>query len=154
MWHSKSKCRRIGASIKASRKWLKASLAPGVRKLGLASVTLKLGKFPLFDGFFGFLPLDFDNFQDLANFFDFSDFLTCFIPSPPNLSILPLPSFFSETSLLPLFLLEAGLLPSFFLEAGLLPLFFLRAGSLGYPIIFNIEVSEAAILLKHWMNYW
>ena len=102
-----------------------------VRKLGPASVAPKLGEFPLFDEFF----LDLADFQDLNVFwpFDFPDFLACSTPSPPNPSTLP--------SFLP----EAGLLSSFLLEADLLPSFLLGAGSL---VVFNIEVSGAAILLK------
>ena len=79
--------------MNASRKWLKADLASGVRKLGPDPVAPKLGEFPLFGGFFDFLPLDFpdlDNVWDLADFwpFDFPDFLACSTPSPPNLSLL------------------------------------------------------------------
>ena len=130
--------------MNASRKRLKASLAPGVRKLGPVSLASKLGKFPLFGGFFDFSPLDFpylDNFRDLAKFWllEFPDFLACSTPSPPNPS----------TSSLPSFLPEAGLLSSFLLEADLLPSFLLEAGSF---VVFNIEVSGAAILLKPWMN--
>ena len=144
MWHSGSKYQRIGASVNASRKRLKASLAPGIRKLGPISLALKLGEFPLFGSFFDFSPLDFpdlDDFRDLADFwpFDFPDFLACSTPSPPNPSTSPSPSF----------LPEAGLLSSFLLEADLLPSFLLGAGSL---VVFNIEMSGAAILLKPWMN--
>ena len=140
MWHSGSKCQRIGASVKANRKRLKADLALGVRKLSSVSLASKLGEFPFFGSFFDFLPLDFpdlDNFWDLADFwpFNFPDFLAYSTPSPPN----PL------TSLLPSFLPEASLLLSFLLEADLLPLFLLEACSLA---VFNIEVSGAAILLK------
>ena len=188
MWHSGSKCQRIGALVKASRKRLKTSLAPGVMKLGPVFIASKLGEFLLFDGFFDFSLFDLDNFQDLANFFDFSYFLACSTSSPPNLSTLLSPSFFLDTGLLPsfllktsllpsflleasllllflleavllpLFLLKAGLLlsflletsllPSFLLETGLLPLFLLEADSLDNPVVINIEVSGAAILLK------
>ena len=136
MWHFGSKYQRIGASIKANRKRLKAILALGVRKLGPASVAPKLGEFPLFGKFFP----DLTNFRDLDVFwpFDFPDFLACSTP-PLNPSTSPSPSF----------LPEAGLLSSFLLEANLLPLFLLGAGSL---VVFNIEVSEAAILLKPWMD--
>ena len=120
----------------ASRKRLKANLALGVRKLGPDSVMPKLGEFPLFDEFFP----DLADFRDLDVFwpFDFPDFLACFT-SPPNLLTSPLPSF----------LPDAGLLSSFQLEADLLPSFLLGAGSL---VVLNIEVSEAIILLKPWMN--
>ena len=137
MWHSGSKCQRIKTLVNASRKWLKAFLAPGIRKLGPVFVAPKLGKFSLFDEFFP----DLTDFWDLDIFwpFDFLDFLLCSTQSPQNLSTSPLPSFLPEASLLSSFLLEADMLPSFLLGAGLL-------------IVFNIEVSEAAILLKPWMN--
>ena len=51
-----------------------------------------------------------------------------FTPSLQNLSISSLLSFFSE--------------------AGLLPLFLLGTSLLGDPIVFNIEINGAAILLK------
>ena len=95
--------------MKANYKRLKALLALGVRKLELLFLALKLNEFPLFDSCFNFLPLDLDDFRDLANFspFNFSDFLVYSIPSLPNLSTLPLLLFFSEADLLLLFLLEA-----------------------------------------------
>ena len=122
--------------MNASRKRLKADLASGVKKLGPASVAPKLGEFPLFDKFFP----DLANFWDLDVFwpFDFPDFLACFTP-PPNPSTSPLPSFLPEAGLLSSFLLEANLQPSFLLGAGLL-------------VVFNIEVSGGAILLKPWIN--
>ena len=49
--------------MKANYKRLKAALALGVRKLGPLFLALKLGKFPLFDGF-----LDLANFWDLDIF--------------------------------------------------------------------------------------
>ena len=116
--------------MKASRKWLKAALASGVRKFGPAFLASKLDKFLLFDGFLdlaNFLPFE---FPDLDNFPDF-------LASSPS----PNPS----TSLSPSFIPEIGLLSSFLLETDLLPSFLLGAGSL---VIFNIEVSGAAILLK------
>ena len=118
--------------MNTSRKRLKADLVSGVRKLGLDSVAPKLSEFPLFDKFFS----DLADFRDLDIFwsFDFPDFLTCSTP-PPNPSTSPSPSFLLEAGLLLLFLLEANLLPSFLLGAGLL-------------VVFNIEVSGAAILLK------
>ena len=125
--------------MNVNRKRLKADLALGVRKFGLVSLASKLGEFPLFGGFFDFSPLDFpdlDDFRDLADFwpFDFPDFLACSTP-PLNPSTSLLPSFLPEAGLLSLFLLEADLLPSFLLGASLL-------------VVFNIEVSGAAILLK------
>ena len=65
MWHSGSKCQRIGALLKANRKRLKADLASRVKKFGPLFLVLKLGKFPLFGGFFNFSHLD---FADLDNF--------------------------------------------------------------------------------------
>ena len=66
MWHSGSKCRRIKASVKASRKGLKAVLVLRVRNFDPVFVTSKLVKFPLFDNFF----------PDLAEFQDLNVFLT------------------------------------------------------------------------------
>ena len=57
--------------MKANHKRLKADLALGVSKFGPLFLALKLGEFPLFDGFFDFSPLDFpdlDSFRDLADF--------------------------------------------------------------------------------------
>ena len=144
MWHFGSKCQRIGALLTASHKRLNAALASGVKKLGLASVALKLGEFPLFDNFFDFSSLDLNNFRDLANFasFNFSDFLACFTSSLPNSLSSPLLLFFSEARLLLLFLLEADLLPSFLLRANL-------SNDL---VTFYTAVSETTILLKPWMN--
>ena len=120
----------------------------GVKKFGPASVALKLVEFPLFDDFF----LDLAKFWDLDifllfYFFDlnnFPDFLACFIPfSPtPNLSTLLLPSYFLEASLILSFLLKADLLPSFLIGAGL-------SGGL---VVYNIEISRVAILLKFSIN--
>ena len=148
MWYSRSKCQRIGASVKANYKRLKAVLALGVKNFGLSSVMSELVKFPLFDGFF----LDLAKFQDLDIFllFDFldlnnfPDFLACFTP------FLPTPN--SSTSLSPLFFSKASLLLSFLLKADLLPSFLLKAGLSGDLVVFSIEISEAAILLKLWMN--
>ena len=50
--------------MKANHKWLKADLALGVRKLGPLFLASKLGEFPLFGGFFDFLPLDFPNLDN------------------------------------------------------------------------------------------
>ena len=60
--------------MKTNYKWLKADLVLGVKKLGPLFLASKLGKFPLFDSFFDFLPLDFldlNNFWDLANLMAF-----------------------------------------------------------------------------------
>ena len=45
------------------------------------------------------------------------------------------------------------LLLLFFLKAGLLLLFLLGANLLGNLVIFSIEISKAAILLKFCINY-
>ena len=150
MWHFGSKCQRIGASVKANRKRLKAVLASEVRNFGPSSVTLEFVKFPLFDDLFLDLAkfrdlnvfslfdfLDLDNFRDLDVF---SDFLAYFTPFLPTLTPLTSPS--------PSFLPEAGLLLSFLLKADLLPLFLLGVGSSGDSVVFSIEISGAAILLK------
>ena len=126
--------------MKANHKWFEADLVLGVRKLSLLFLALKLSQFPLFGGFFDILPLGFPdlyNFQDLADFFDFPDFLTCFTPSSPNLSISPSPLFLLEADLLPLFLLKTGLLLLFFSETGLLQLFLLEAGFSGDLVVFK-----------------
>ena len=130
--------------VKANYKRLKIALASGVRKLSLASVASKLGKFSLFDNFFDFSPMDLNDFWNLANFllFNFLDFLACFTLLPPNPQTSLLLSFFQKAGLLLLFLLEADLLPSFLLEAGLF----------GDLVVFNIEISRVAIPLKPWMN--
>ena len=127
----------------------------GVRNFGPSFIALELVEFTLFDNFFPdlaefqdldvFLFFDFpdlNNFQDLDIFslFDFPDFLACstLFPLTPYLSTSPLPSFFPEVGLLLLFLLKADLLPLFLLGVGLL----------GDSVVFSIEVSGVAILLK------
>ena len=83
----------------------------------------KLDKFSLFDNFFP----DLADFWDLDNFlpFKFFDFLAIFLPPPiPNLLIFSSPIFSH-----------------------------LRVDFSGGIIVFSIEVSRAAILLKFWMNY-
>ena len=136
--------------MKVNCKQLKAVLALGVKNFSPSSVASKLVEFPLFDNFFldlakfrdldVFSPFDFldlDNFRDLDVFPDFSACSTPFL-------LISTPS----TSSLPSFFLEAGLLLLFLLEADLLPLFLLGVGLSGDPVIFSIEVSGAAILLK------
>ena len=67
--------------MKASRKWLKAVLASGVRNFGPTFIASKIVEFPLFEDFFSdlakFRDLDvfllFD-FFDLDNFPDLDDF--------------------------------------------------------------------------------
>ena len=113
--------------VKTSRKRLKVSLVPEIKKLGPVSVAPKLDEFPLFGGFFDFSPLDFpdlDNFWDLTKFwiFDFPDFLASSSPLPPLLTP-------NITTLLLLF-------PTLGLDTS------------GDLVIFSIEVNRAAILLK------
>ena len=113
------KCQRIGALVKANYKRLKSDLASGVKKLGPVSVAPKLGEFLLFDEFFP----DLADFQGLDVFwpFDFPDFLASLLPPPP-----PIPN--PTTS----------------------PLLFPTSGpdTSGDQVVFSIEVSRAAILLK------
>ena len=128
--------------MKANRKQLKAVLVLGVRNFGPTFVALKLVEFPLFNNFF----LDLAKFWDLDIFllFDFPNFLAYSTPFPPIPNLL--------TSLLSSFLPKAGLLLSFLLKADLLPLFLLGASLSGNLIVFSIEVSTIAILLKPWIN--
>ena len=132
MWHSSSKYWRIKALVKVNHKRLKAVLVLRVKNFGLAFIILKLVEFPLFD----------DSFSDLAEFRNFLTYSILF-PLIPNLSTSSLSSFF----------LEASLLLSFLLEDDLLLLFLLRVDLSGDPIVFNIKVNGAAILLKSWINY-
>ena len=112
--------------MNASRKQLKTSLAPGVRKLGPASLASKLGEFPLFDDFLDlakFLPFEFPNFDDFRPFDDFPDFLASSSPPPtpnPTTSPSPFPTSGPDTS--------------------------------SDLVVFSIEVSGATILLNPWMN--
>ena len=136
--------------MKANHKQLKAVLVSGVRNFDLSFVVSKLIEFPLFDNFFSdlakfrdldiFSLFDFLDLDDFRGLDIFPDFLACFTPFLPT----PNPS----TSLSPLFFPEAGLLLSFLLKADLLPSFLLGAGSSADPVVFSIEVSRAAILLK------
>ena len=112
--------------MKASRKRLKAALASGVRKFGPAFLASKLGEFPLFNGFLdlaNFLPFE---FLDLDNFWPFDDFPDFLASSPPP----PAPNPTTPPSPFPTPGPEMS----------------------GDPVVFSIEVSEAAILLKPWMN--
>ena len=148
MWYFESKCRKIGASVKANHKRLKAVLTLRVRNFGPYYVASKLVEFPLFDDFIPDLAKFWDldvfllfDFLDLNNFLDFLVCSTPFSPTPNPLTS-PSPLFLPKVGLLLLFLLEADLLLSFLLEAGLS----------SDPVVFNIEVSGAAILLKPWIN--
>ena len=121
------KCRRIGASVKASCKRLKAVLASGFKNFGPSSVASKLVEFPLFDDFFPdlaeFRDLDvfslFD-FRDLDNFPVFDNFPHFSIdlspPSTPSTSLAVSTS--SATS------------------------------TCNDTVVFSFDVSGAAILLK------
>ena len=122
MWHFRSKCQRIGASIKASHKRLKVVLASKVRNFGSAFIAPKLDEFSFFDNFF----LDLADFRNLDNFlpFEFLDFLVI--------------------SLLPLTLNLSTLLSPTFSCSGV--------NFSSNIVVFSIEVSGATILLKLWMN--
>ena len=124
MWHSGLKCQRIGASIKASHKRLKVALALGVKKLGPAFVALKLGEFPLFDSFFDFSPFNLDDFQDLAIVWPFD--LLIFGSTCFDLSLDLSPPPISPTSL--------------------------AASTCDDMVVFSIDVSGVAILLKLFIN--
>ena len=109
--------------MKANCKQLKAALALGVRKLGPAFLLSKLGEFLLFDGFLDlahFLPFEFPNLDDFRPFYNFPDFLVSSSPPPPSPNLTTLPLLFSTSGF----------------------------DMSGNPVVFNIEVSKAAILLK------
>ena len=136
MWHSGSKCQRIGALVNANHNRLKADLASVVKKLGPAFLASKLGKFPLFDDFLDladFLPSE---FPDLDNFWlsDLPVFgSTCFNPS---LNLSPTPP----------------TLPTSLAASTLVPSTSLAASTCDDMVVFSIDVSGAAILLKPLMN--
>ena len=140
MWHSGLKCQRIGALVKINRKRLKADLALGVRKLGPDPVALKLGKIPLLGGFFDFSPLDcpdLDNFRDLADFW-LSDLpVFCSTRFDPSLDSSPPP---------PL------TLPTSSAASTLAPSTLLAVSTCDDMVVFSIDVSGAAILLKPLIN--
>ena len=128
MWHSGSKCQKIGALVKVNYKRLKAALALGVRKLGPAFLVSKLGELSLFDGFLdlaNYLTFEFSDLDNFRPFDNFPNFLTSSSPSPliPDLTTSPLafPTSGSDMS--------------------------------SDLVVFSIEMSEAAILLKPWINY-
>ena len=114
--------------MKANHKLLKTILASRVKKLGPFLLATKWGKFLLFDNFFldlaDFWDLDnllvFDNFWDLDNFPVFDDFSYFSINS--SLSSTPLTSLAASTLLA----------TSIYVDT----------------IVFNIDISSAAILLK------
>ena len=122
--------------MKANCKRLKADLALGVRKLGPVFLVLKLGEFLLFDGFLdlaNFLPFkfpDLDNFRDLANFSGFGSirFNSLFNSSPPPTS------------------------PTSLAASILAPSTSLVAITYNNLVVFSIDVSGTAILLKLLMN--
>ena len=115
-----------------------------VRNFSPAFIASKLIEFPLFDNFFPnlakFCDLNIFSLFDFLDLDNFPDFLVYFI----SFLLTPNPS----TSPLLLFLLEADLLLLFLLETDLLPLFLLGACFSDNLVVFNIEVSGAAILLK------
>ena len=107
--------------MKASHKRLKVILALGVRKLDPFSLILKLDEFPLFDDFFP----DLADFWELDNFWSFNNFS---IFSSMNFSIDLPPS-----SIIPILLVANTLFV---------------ANTRDDTIVFNINVSGVAILLK------
>ena len=119
--------------MKASHKRLKAVLALGVRNFGPSSITSKLVEFPLFDNFFfdlaKFQDLDvfllFD-FLDLDNFWDLDDFpvFDNFSHFSINLSLLSMSPTSSVVSTS------------------------LATSTCNDTVVFSIDVSDAAILLK------
>ena len=117
--------------VKVSHKQLKVILASGVRKLSPTSVASKLGEYPLFNGFFDLSLFDLDDFWDLANFwlFDLPVFgFICFNPLPPLMS------------------------PTLLLASTLAPSISLAASNYNDMIVFNINVSDTAIVLKLLIN--
>ena len=113
--------------MNASRKRLKASLVPGVRKFGPISLGSKLGEFQLFSDFFS----DLADFWDLDNFwlFDLSVFdFICSDLSPPSMSL---------TS---------------FMVSNMVSSFSLVASTYDDIVVFNINMSGAANLLNPWIN--
>ena len=115
MWHFGSKCQRIGALVKANRKWLKVALALEVRKLGPLSLVSKLGEF-----------LIFDSFLDLTDFWLFDVF-----PIFNNFSYFPIDS-----------------LPPLITSISLVANTSLAASTYDDIVVFSIDVSGVAILLK------
>ena len=130
MWYSGSKCQKIGALVKANHKQLKADLASGVRKLGPSSIALKLGEFPLFDGFLDLADFLLFEFPDLANFSGFGS--THFDSSFDSLPPLTSPTLLAAKTLTPINLLVANTYDDM--------------------AVFSIDVSGVAILLKPLMN--
>ena len=118
--------------MKASLKQLKILLALGDKKLDLTFVTLKLGKFLLFDGFFDFLLFDFDDFWDLANFW-LSDLLVFgFI-------------YFD--------LLSPSMSATLSIASTLTPSTLSAVSIYDDIVIFSIDISGATILLKPLINW-
>ena len=138
MWYFGSKCQRIGASVKASHKRLKAVLASGVRNFGLFFVALKLVEFLLFDNFF----LDLAKFQDLDIFslFDFPD-----LDNFSLFDFLDLDNFLVFNNFLHFSIDSSPFsMPSTSLAVSTL----LATSTSNDTVVFSIDVSGAAILLK------
>ena len=114
------------ALVKANRKQLKAALASGVKKLDPLFLALKLGVFPLFDGFLDIVNLLLFEFLDLDNFRPFDNF-PVFNDDPFFLIDLLSPSTL-------LILLAASIS--------------LVASTCDNIVIFNIDISGATILMK------
>ena len=114
---------KIRALVKTSHKRLNAFLAPGVKKLSPLFLALKLGEFSLFNNIF----LDLANFWDLDNFSLFDFLVFSFICLDLLLS-----------SMAPISLTASTLVHNNLLDAS----------TWNNMVIFNIDVSSMAILLK------
>ena len=114
--------------MKANRKWLKAVLVSGVKKLGLFFLASKLSKFPFFDNSFSNLA----NFWDLDNFLVFDDFWDL-----NNFLIYNNFPYFS-----------IDLLPPSMLPTSLAANISLATSTCDDRVVFSIDVSNMAILLK------
>ena len=125
--------------MKDNQKRLKADLALGVRKFGLLSLMSKLDEFPIFDNFFNFSPL---NFLDLDNFWDLDVFW------PSDLPVFGFTRF--DPSLNPSLLLPTS--PILSVASTLAPSTLFAANTYDDIVVFSIDVSGMAILLKFLMN--
>ena len=106
----------------------------GFKNFDLASIAPKLVKFPLFDkSFLNLAKFQNLNILSLFDFLDLDNFLNCLV-------------YFILFSLISNLLILLLLL--FFSKADLLLLFLSKASLLGDPVIFNIKMNGATILLK------
>ena len=132
--HSKFKCQRIRALVKANYKQLKAVLVLRVRNFGLTSIALKLVRFLLFDNFF----------PDLADFRNLDNFLSFKFPDLNKFWFFN----FHDFLIIFLLLLIPNLLTLLFLTSSRLEVNFFNN-----IIIFSIKINRPAILLKLQINY-